>query len=188
MRGIAVGVVFGLLLGVGGAALDTVFVLRTGRLSLGMLVVGAAWFLLNSGVVWALLAFVAGRLSRRFDIAAAAGVVSLVAAVGSYYGYGLTFGDRVWGLEPLLPAITRWTLAAVVLGALLGFLGALSRRPGKLAFIGIGTPVMLALGALYLGYRDYGFNGTVIGANLFVVAACLLACGIMIWRRERIAG
>jgi len=186
MRGVLVGVLFGVMLGVGGAMLDTVFVLRTGRLSLGMLIVGATWFLLNSGVVWGLLAFVAGRISRRAGIAALAGVVSLVAAVGSYYCFGMTFGDRIWGLGPLLPVITRWTLAAVVLGALVGYLGALSRTPGRRAYIGIGTPVILALGALYLGWRDYGLNGTVIGANLFVVAACLLACGIMIWRRERI--
>ena len=186
MRGVLVGVLFGVILGVGGAALDTVFVLRTGRLSMEMLVVGAAWFLLNSGVVWGLLAFVAGRLSRRVGIAALAGVVSLVAAVGSYYGYGLTFGDRVWGLQPLVPVITRWMVAAVVLGAIVGLLGALSRRAGKVAYVGIATPVILALGALSLGWRDYGLNGTVIGANLFVVAACLLACGIMIWRRERI--
>ena len=186
MRGVLVGVLFGVMLGVGGAMLDTVFVLRTGRLSLGMLLVGATWFLLNSGVVWGLLAFVAGRISRRAGIAALAGVVSLVAAVGSYYWFGMTFGDRIWGLGPLLPVITRWTLAAVVLGALVGYLGALSRTPGRRAYIGVGTPVILALGALYLGWRDYGLNGTVIGANLFVVAACLLACGIMIWRRERI--
>ena len=183
MRAIVVAVLFGVLLGAGGALLDTVFDLDYDNLTLGAVLVGGAWFLLNSGVVWGLLAFVVGRLSRRPLLAALAGLVSLLAAVGSYYAYALTLGDRIWGLAPVIPTITQWTIAAVLAGPVLGLLGVLSRAYSRFAYLGIVAPLLLALGALAIGYQSYSFFGVTFGANLFVVGACALAGAIMIWRR-----
>ncbi|MGV8885914.1 MAG: hypothetical protein ACOH1T_10075 [Microbacteriaceae bacterium] len=186
MKSIVIAVVFGVMLGVGGAALDTVFDLSFTNVNLATVIVGGAWFLLNSGVVWGLLAFVVGRLSRKPLLGIAAGVVSLLAAVGSYYVYGVTLGDRIWGFGPLIPVIAQWTIAALFFGALLGVLGVLSRSTSRFAYLGIITPTVLAIGALFLGLRSYSFFGVTFGANVLVVAACAVAGAVMVWRRVRL--
>jgi len=185
VKAVVVGVAFGVVLGAGGAWLDTVFDFSYEHPTLRTLVVGGAWFLLNSGVVWGLLAFVAGRLAPRLIVGAIAGVLSLVAAVSAYYAYATTLGDRIWGIGPLLPVITRWMLAAVTLGALLGFLGWLSRRRSKLAYIAIATPLVLAIGAFALS-SGQSYSRVIIGANVFVILACGLAGAVMVARRRRI--
>ena len=188
MRGITVGVLFGIVLGAGGAWLDTVFDFSYDQVTVRTLIVGGAWFLLNSGVVWGLLAFVAGRLAQRARFGAIAGVVSLVAAVSAYYLYATTLGDRIWGIGPLLPVISRWMLAAVTLGALLGFLGWLSRRRGVVAYLGIATPLVLSIGAFAVGVNTYNGSPITVAANVFVILACGLAGAVMVVRRRRIHG
>ena len=57
---------------------------------------------LNAGSVWATTAIVGGWLVARMRVAWCAGVLTLAAAVASYYAYGNFAGDRLgYGLSTL---------------------------------------------------------------------------------------
>lgn len=82
--------------------------------------------LVNSGVVWAGLAVLAGWLMRRPLPAVAAGVVSSIAALAVHYGAGMLagmFDAGIWRDNAF------WFLAAAVTGGPLGLVGAIARRP-----------------------------------------------------------
>ncbi|WP_424809440.1 hypothetical protein [Rhodococcus sp. 27YEA15] len=78
----------------------------------------------NAGTVWAGLAVFSGWLVRRPLGAVVAGIVSLSVAIGVHYSTGLLLGmfdSDVWADN------AQW-LGAVVLGGLLGWVGAMGRR------------------------------------------------------------
>ena len=84
---------------------------------------------LNAGSVWATTAIVGGWLVARMRVAWLAGVLTLAAAVASYYAYGNFAGDRLgYGLSTLSGVLKFWLVAAVVVGPVLGSIGGLARR------------------------------------------------------------
>jgi len=182
--GLTVGLVLAIGVGVGAAALDKLSSESYLHSDTWGIVVGVGRFVLNSGVVWGILAFVAGRLTRRAWAAPLSGVITLSVAVGAYYLYAATLGDRVWGIRPLLPSITRWMLVAIVAGLVLGFLGWLSRRAGRAALIGIATPTLVALGAFVVALPSYGYDPFLLGLNLVVVAVCGVWSMVMLRARR----
>jgi hypothetical protein len=184
--GLTVGLVLAVGVGVGAAALDKLSSQSYLHSDTWGIVVGVGRFVLNSGVVWGILAFVAGRLTRRAWAAPLSGVITLSVAVGAYYLYAATLGDRVWGIRPLLPSITRWMLVAIVAGLLLGFLGWLSRRAGRAALIGIVAPTVVALGALVVAAPGYRSDPIALGLNVLVVAACGVWLVLMLRARGRL--
>ena len=185
--GLTVGLVLAVGVGVGAAALDKLSSQSSLHSDAWGIVVGVGRFVLNSGVVWGILAFVAGRLTRRAWAAPLSGVITLSVAVGAYYLYAATLGDRVWGIRPLLPSITRWMLVAIVAGLALGFLGWLSRRAGRAALIGIATPTLVALGAFVVAAPGYRSDPISLGLNVLVVAACAVWSCWMLRVRRRIS-
>jgi hypothetical protein len=100
----------------------------------------SAWralgMLLNAGSVWAALAVTCGWLLMTPGRAAAAGFLGLVAAVMGYYVVGVTVGDRVGlGLQAVSGAARFWLLASVILGPVLGLIGAFTWRRDGLGLI-----------------------------------------------------
>lgn len=102
---------------------------------------------LNAASVWAGLGILAGWLVRRPLSALLAGPLALVVAVLAYYAYGVTLGDRL-GVESgeVLATGQHWILYAVLIGPVLGLIGALMRRPG---WIGLLACMVLPLGVAY---------------------------------------
>lgn len=134
-------VLLGLGLGVGASSIDAIA---------GSTAQTDYWravsMLLNAGTTWAALAFLAGRLAKRLTYGVIAGFVSLGMAVIGYYAHGMIFGDRMDVATAILASITlQWLLVAVVVGPLLGAIGALSWRRGV---IGVIASSSLATGAI----------------------------------------
>lgn len=152
MRWIGV-VVLGIVLGVATASSDV----AAGGLeqtpwsrALGML--------LNAGFVWAGAAVLAGWLvgsSCRLS-GPVAGFVVLACAVGGYYVYGVTLGDRSGlGLGALSGVIRLWMTASVVLGPALGLAGCWTRRRDTLGSLArLVVPVGAALEMLVLRHLN----------------------------------
>jgi hypothetical protein len=98
----------------------------------------AASMVLNSGSAWAALAVVGGWLIGRPLAGAVAGTVALVAAVVGYYAFGVLAGDRTSvGFAGVGAAVRMWALLAVVVGPVLGLVGALVRRPGLIGLVAV---------------------------------------------------
>lgn len=84
--------------------------------------------ILDSGWAWAALAMLVGRRSSGWREGALMGPVSLAVATGAYYGVDSVLLGRSLALDAVVLAF--WTVAGVVLGALLGAVGAASRAAG----------------------------------------------------------
>lgn len=132
LRAVLIGTAFG--------ALDTVLGALSAPYDLGVEVtplgvaLGVASLLINSGWAWAGLGIGVGRLvagsgtGRAWLWGAVAGTVALAAASVAYY----LLKEVLLGRSPDSYgfALQFWTIAAVVLGPLLGAIGAWTRRPG----------------------------------------------------------
>lgn len=93
----------------------------------------AVSMVLNAGFVWAGAAVLAGWLlaERRLARTAVAGICTLLTAVLAYYTYGVLIGDRAaGGLDTVSGMVRLWAGAALVVGPVLGALGALCRSTG----------------------------------------------------------
>jgi len=151
---------------------------------------------LNAGSVWACVAILAGWLvapvrwswaAGTLALAAAAGILALAAAVGGYYAYGNVAGDRLgFGLSALSGVLRFWLAAALVLGPVLGTVGALARRPD-----GWGLTARLVPSAGILGEdalaRLHGAGGDAaaeVALGLLLAAATGWAVAVVAsWRR-----
>ena len=124
-------ILLGLLLGTAAAVADV---------EAGGLGATPSWLVLdmvvNAGFVWAGLAVLGGRLAATPVRASLAGPLALCCAVGGYYTYGLLAGNRTRvGFAGLAGVERSWLLVAVVLGPVLGLVGAATRRPGPLGLL-----------------------------------------------------
>lgn len=141
--------------------------------------------LLNSGTVWAGAAILAGCVARRPVRAAAAGIWAPLLALVVHYALaaltgwvpGLSWRDNL-----------SWFAAAAVLGAPLGLIGALSRRPGTTGLLAaLVVPAGAVLEPLVRGrfaggssgtwpgrFADVGSGALLLGAGLAVAVVVLL--------------
>ncbi|NMO53665.1 hypothetical protein HH310_21065 [Actinoplanes sp. TBRC 11911] len=125
---------------------------------LGM-VLDAAW-------AWAAVAVLVGwviaRRGARLPASALAGAVVLLAATAVYYGVDALFdGGGFWHR-----ATKVWLVCAVILGPLLGAVGALTRRPGTVGMLaGMVVPVCAVLNmGLWPPQHDSPMARPVVGA------------------------
>ena len=109
----------------------------------------AASLIVNSGWAWAGVAVAAGALARGRLLGAGAGVLALLAMTTAYYGT-----DSVLRGEPFamyLAELQLWAVAALLLGSVLGVVGASIRRSGVVGLLaGLTVPVGAALEMLWL--------------------------------------
>lgn len=139
----------------------------------------------NAGCVWAGLAVLAGFLvsgtTQRGSVLrpGAAGLVALLVAVLGYYAFGAVAGDRQEvALTALSGAVRLWALASVVLGPVLGAVGAATRRAGALGVVArlvvpVGAAVEM-LGLRRLGPDSFRVDPTLACAQSALVVAALV--------------
>jgi Family of unknown function (DUF6518) len=150
----------------------------------------AASMLLNAGSTWATLAIVSGWLIGRPVPGAIAGVVALGAAVGGYYMFGLLAGDRTQvGLDGLSGAIRLWVVMAIVAGPVLGLIGALIRRPGR---VGSTSTIVIPVGVFVemvvlrrLGSDTFAVDPALAWTQTAMIIASILGAAIILVRRFR---
>lgn len=106
--------------------------------------------LVNSGTLWALLAFHCGSRAPHARSGALAGMVSAECALATHYLLGVP--TRVYDLTDLSANI-HWFIAGVVLCCPLGGLGWLSARRGAVPLICRFTPVLCALSEPFITRR-----------------------------------
>lgn len=143
--------------------------------------------LLNSGTVWAGVVILAGCLARRPVRAAAAGIWAPLLALVVHYALaaltgwvpGLSWRDNL-----------SWFAAAVVLGAPLGLIGALARRPGTTGLVAaLVVPAGAALEPLVRGSFTGGSSGTWpgrfadVGSGALLFGAGLAVAVVLVRRR-----
>lgn len=148
--------------------------------------------LLNAGFLWAGSAVLAGWIvgRSRFLAGVGAGFVVLICAVASYYGYGLTLGDRAeGGLAALSGVIRLWLIASVLAGPLLGATGVLTHRTD---FLGLLARLTVPAGALVemlfirrLGPESFRVDPTLAWTQMLVV---VLACLGAVWVAIKLSG
>ncbi len=150
-----------------------------------------ASLLLGAGWAWAALAVLAGLLAGAPARAAVAGAGALLAATATYYTVDTVLLQQ--SLFSFLPELGYWFAASLLLGPVLGAVGALSKSPritGLLAALTV--PVGAALQMLLL---PPGFDGRIVRpeavwARTFVwaAAAALAAAAVARYLRQRPAG
>jgi len=134
-------------------------------------------FVLDAGWAWAALAVAAGcSVGGRARSAVAGGIV-LVAAATFYYGADSWFLDESYSL--FLPELRNWVVAGVILGALLGLVGAKIGRRGVVGLIaGLVVPVGAAVQMLVMppGLGGANVSAEAVWARWIVwVAAAMTA-------------
>lgn len=146
----------------------------------------------NAGSVWACVAILGGWLVGRLGTGWLGGVLALMTAVAGYYIYGNLFGDRLgYGWTTLGSVVKLWLAAAVLLGPVLGTIGALARRGDAW---GLTARLVPSVGALTeMGVvRGVGRSGDEAGTMaVVVVSAAALAWAVVVvlrWRLARRAG
>jgi hypothetical protein len=163
--------------------------------SIGSSAEGTGWagvakvlgFLVDAGWAWAAVGLTAGWLAGERLRGAVAGGVALLVATTAYYGTdswlrGETF-SRYW------PEIARWWIAAVVLGAILGGVGAVIRHPGIVGLLaGLVVPVGAALEMVLM---PPGFGGRpvpveAVCARWIVWAAAAVTAALVVVRATRV--
>jgi hypothetical protein len=96
----------------------------------------------KAGTLWAGIGVLAGWLVQRPLAAALAGIAATAVAIFGHYGLGIALGvfdGQVWADNRI------WVLAPVIVGAPLGVIGALARRP---ALVGLLAGLVVPFGAL----------------------------------------
>lgn len=163
---------------------------------LGQRALPAPWFeLANSAAVWAVAAFVLGRvIGTDTVVAAVSGALLLTVAVESYYlAAALALDDSTTNLTSRSTII--WIILGVLAGAAFGAAGSVSRRPvdlyaGPAVALGAsvlfaeaiamrhgwGVPLDLALGAIVLAVSARG-----VTRRLLACAACVPLTGFVVF-------
>ena len=177
-------VIAGLALG-GANSLSNVFgsrygphVLRPGEgiwpLEVLAAVLGTAW-------AWSLVAFGVGWWTRRAPAAAIAGVGALLVADLTYY-----ISDFAFGLndELAIAEIAFWGVLALVVGSVMGLLGALAHHPAWWSIVvGLAAPAVIAGLARHSGSEDIRPWPLLIAWGLAAaLTVCLVARGLMVLR------
>lgn len=139
----------------------------------------AAAVVANFALVWAGSAVLAGWVARHQGVAAISGLVTLVTAVVTYYGYGvLVGGHAAAGLSAVGHAARFWLVVAVIGGPVLGLVGATCRRDGAL---GLAARLVVPLGLLAeIAWRlRWGVPthdpGNAVGLSVLLLGALVLA-------------
>lgn len=175
LRAVLIGTAFG--------ALDAVLGILAAPHDLGVevtilgIVLGVASLLINAGWAWAGLGIGVGRLVARSGTrptwlwGAVAGTVALAAASVAYY----LLKNVMLGQPPgSFGSLQFWSIAAVVLGPLLGAIGAWTRRPGIGGWLaGLVLPVGAVAQMVVLPPGRDALVGT--GQVIVCVGAALLA-------------
>jgi Family of unknown function (DUF6518) len=138
----------------------------------------AASMVLNAGCVWAGLAVLSGWIVGRPMVGALAGAIALLAAVGGYYAFGVAFGDRTQvGFGGLTGAVRMWGTLAIVVGPVLGVVGALIHRPpplGLLAALVVPAGVIVEM----VGLRRLGSESFAVDPALAWAQAAMVVLAI----------
>ncbi|WP_369776380.1 hypothetical protein [Streptomyces sp. R33] len=183
LRGIAAGVGFG-------AATSLMNALSSPYVALGVPLAGTVWagaakvlsLLMDSGWSWAALAVAVGwRVGARAQ-GALAGAVSLIAATGAYYVTdAFVLGDP---LSFYAMDMIRWWAAGLVLGSVLGVVGASIRRPGLVGLLAALTvPVGAAVQMVLLPPRPHlTVTPAIVVAEAIVWTAAVLSVGWAVHR------
>ncbi|MFF5210152.1 hypothetical protein [Streptosporangium sp. NPDC000396] len=145
-------------------------------------VAGVASLLLDAGWAWAALAVAAGWLAGALARGAVAGAVALAAATAAYYCM-----DSLLREEPLVSyreETLYWWLASLVLGPVLGVVGARAGRPGT---IGLLAKLTVPVGAIVqMIFLPPGFGLTVrpaaVWALVIVWGAAAAGIGVVVTR------
>lgn len=124
-----------------GAATSLVNALSSPYGELGGPLAGTVWagvakvlsLLMGVGWAWAALAVVMGRVAGKWARGAVAGALGLVAATVAYYVTdSLVLGDPI---ALYATELVMWSVAGLVLGAVLGVVGAAIRQPGVIGLL-----------------------------------------------------
>ena len=112
-------------------------------------VAAAASIVVNAGWAWAGVAVAAGALAGTRGRGAVAGVLTLIATTTAYYGADAVLRHEPFGMY--WPEMRVWWIAALLLGSLLGAVGANIGRPGVVGLLaGLTVPVGAAVEMLWL--------------------------------------
>jgi len=129
---------------------------------------------LNAGCTWAGLAVLCGWVMRTPGRGAVAGFLGLAVAVAAYYGYGVLFGDRSGVGLGVTGAARVWLFASIVVGPVLGVIGAAIRRPGLpglLASLVVPAGVVAEMLVLRpLSREEFRVDPALAGTRLMLVA------------------
>lgn len=138
---------------------------------------------LGSSWAWALFAFLVGRVLRRPPQAAVQATLGLWGAVLTYY-----LGDFAIGVDEVfnVRAAGFWAVTSLVIGPVMGCLGALSRRPGWLGLAAsLSMPALMAHQAVTVSTGPshiQPWNGWAVVGGAVILAALL---GLEALRKRR---
>jgi hypothetical protein len=155
-----------------------VFALAQSPASSGATIPMQLFAFLNLGSVWAVVGMVGGGVMPRLRGSIVGGILTLLAAVWTYYATS-------WGIHSSLFPVVVWSTAAVVGGAVLGAVGALGRRRDGWSLVPwVGGPMLVVAetGREVLMADEPGY------LPMHVVAWILAGVGVVIaTRRSRAA-
>jgi hypothetical protein len=178
-----------------GAATSLVNALSSPYGDLGGPLAGTVWaavakvlsLLMGVGWAWAALAVALGLLAGTWARGAVAGALGLVAATVAYYVTdSLVLGDP---LALYATELVMWSVAGLVLGSVLGVVGAAIRRPGVIGLLAALTvPVGAAAQVVVVPSRPHlTATPAIVVAEVVVWAVVVLgACwAVLRFRAER---
>jgi hypothetical protein len=144
----------------------------------------------NLGSLWIGVAFLGSLWFRRSTHAAVAGGLVLVAAVTSYYVFGVTSGNRSDGtFADIAPAFALWSVSAVVAGPAVGILAHRCRfgRKGWSLVGSLAVPAALVGESVFYLWdsRQYFWNDPWRDGVLLVLAGVGIISGIWLLKRWR---
>jgi hypothetical protein len=98
---------------------------------------------LNAGSTWAIFAIAVGWWIGRPVRGPIGAALALSVATVAYYAYGVGFGDRADpGSSGVVAAGSRWVLAALLIGPVLGSVGVIARSSARLGAAVCWAPVI----------------------------------------------
>ena len=149
----------------------------------------AASLLVNSGFAWAAVAVAAGALLRRRPQGALAGVLALLTMTTAYYGADSVLRREAFSMY--LAELQFWAVAALLLGSVLGFVGASTGRPGVVGLLaGLTVPVGAAVEMFWLPRWPTGPTAppALDEVRIGVLAVAALAAAVVIAAHARRPG
>lgn len=138
---------FGVAVGVSASAVNAV----------GLPTARFAGYLLNSGWLWASVAVAAGWWTGTRGRGAVAGPLALLATTGAYYATDSVV--RGESMTSYWYEMRVWFVASIVVGSVLGIVGASARRPGPWGLLArLAVPVGAAVEMVWLPRWDHRFG------------------------------